>query len=187
MTSPSLPPYAPAPGEPPFDEATRRPSGRRRLQKQPSPWRQWLLNPWLVVALLTVLACAGILIYLAQRDDGPARTDAGVPVVPITTTAQAAPPVTPSASADLPERQISGDVPADMPYIVGVNIREGRYSTAGALDPGTPGRWSTVRLRSKSGAYEPGADGSTASATEVVLRVGDIFYTQGYKPWTRIS
>jgi hypothetical protein len=164
----------------------RRPHSRRLVRPTPRwrAWREWPLWAWGLVGVLVGLLAFAVL-YLAQRDTTTSEriTSAGVPVVPITSTPVASAP--PAPSADLPEGQISGDTTE--PYVVGVNLPAGRYTTPGSLDPGVEGQWQRSRFRSASNTVAPVASGSTTGAAEVELRVGDIFSTQGYKPWTRIS
>jgi hypothetical protein len=185
-------PWPPSYAEPEPEYEPRRPHSRRLIRPTPwwRAWREWPLWAWGLVGILV-----GLLVFLVLRlalhvdDPDPGTTAAGAPIVVASSSTQPTPtaaPVIAPPTADLPERQISGDAPPDMPYIVGVNIAAGRYVTAGALHEGTSGRWSVVRLRSKTNAYEPTAGGSTSGAAQVDLRVGDIFYTQGYRPWTKI-
>lgn len=163
-------------------------SGRRRLLDQP----RRSVSPWAWVALAVVLFVLAFGLVTLLRNEGPARTAAGAPIVPHTSTAAQAPPtvtpsVTPSTtvSADLPEGSFAGDS-AD-PYIVGVNLPDGRYTTPGAVDPRTPGTWERRRFTSATSRYEGVADGSSTGPTTVVLRVGDVFTTRGFRPWHKAS
>jgi hypothetical protein len=185
MTSPHEPwPYPDLEPEPEYEP--RRPHSRRRIRETPRwrAWREWPLWAWALLGVLVGLVV--FLGWLALRDTTTEEriTSAGVPVVPITSTPLASAP--PPPRADLPEGAISGDVPVDAPHIVGVTVPAGRYVTAGALEADTEGRWERARFRSASNTVAPVANGSTTGAAEVELRVGDIFSTQGYKPWTKI-
>lgn len=166
--------------DPPTDPGIESRGGAHRLS---APRRRFEVPAWLW-AVLAVAVCALVvtLVYGFSRDATPTRTPAGAPVVVPTTTISVAPA---APSADLPEGAFAGDSISDEPltYEVGRHIAPGTYTTAGAIDPDAAGRWDRRGWRSSTQRTESLLDGTSVGPATVTLKRGDVFETEGYKPW----
>lgn len=143
------------------------PQFQQTMIPAPKKRRIW---PWMVVLVLFALCASGVLLALGKHDE------VSVPSIGVTQ-----PKATPGRSAS------PGMIQAGT-WIVGSDVKAGKYQTLGASDAQMPLCYWDVRTKSETGEIvAQGVKDKASAKGYVTLAKGQYFTTSGCSDWTMVK
>ena len=133
--------------------------------------------PWIVLAAVAVLACGVMIPVLASMNDNAEKT-----VEALNTPTTIEPSV--KGKAGTPKTMNPPQAIGEGEWLVGEDVKAGRYKTKGAEDSlFTFCAW-TVYDKEDGDAIDFGTSDNEKAPGRVTLKKGNAFHTNGCKPWT---